>query len=78
MCQCPTTGNLHFYDIISGGEIVKEGSVNALQRATFISTLPRKIPCKYWVFETFFAGIFQNILKKSFLKAFLALFTLCS
>lgn len=51
---------------------------NALQRAISISTLPRKTPCKYWLFQSFFAGNYQKILKKGFLKMFLVLFIICS
>ena len=54
------------------------GSVNALKGATFISTLASGNPHKYRLCGPVFASIFQNILKKAFLKVIFGMFTICS
>ena len=38
LCQCPRTGNLHFYGICMEYYEVAAKCVNALVRATYIST----------------------------------------
>ncbi len=38
MCQCPSTGLHHFYDLPTGKRLKASKSVNALQRAYIIST----------------------------------------
>ena len=40
MCQCPSTGNPHFYTPVIGGRVPLRVGVNALQRAIPISTSP--------------------------------------
>ena len=39
MCQCPEWGDLHFYGLNVEDKSNNEGCVNALNGATFISTI---------------------------------------
>ena len=77
-CQCPEWGDLHFY-VQSLSQIVqKYNCVNALNGATFISTLASGNPCKSRLCGSIFPEVFQNILKKAFLKGVFWKFTICS
>ena len=78
LCQCPEWGDLHFY-VQSLSQIVqKYNCVNALKGATFISTLASGNPCKSRLCGSIFPEVFQNILKKAFLKGVFWKFTICS
>ena len=52
--------------------------VNALNGATFISTLASGNPCKSRLCGSIFPEVFQNILKKAFLNGVFWKFTICS
>ena len=52
--------------------------VNALHRASPISTLPLGKPYKYWVCGLVFAGNYLTIQIFRFFSPFLVLFTICS
>ena len=79
MCQCPEWGDLHFYDYAgSDKDKLFAYCVNALNGATFISTLGSGNPHKQRLCEAVFAEVFQNILKMKVFHAIFAKFTICS
>ena len=78
MCQCPEWGDLHFYGLNVEDKSNNEGCVNALNGATFISTEITVNPCKSRLCGSIFPEVFQNILKKAFLKGVFWKFTICS
>ena len=63
-CQCPPTGHTHFYDELKAIEKVIATSVNALQRATLISTVPPQEPLFYKASRTPFCRLFTEYSEK--------------
>ena len=77
-CQCPERGDLHFYETTKKTNEWIFRCVNALNGATFISTLASGNPCKSRLCGSIFPEVFQNIPKKAFLKGVFWKFTICS
>ena len=67
VCKCPRTGNTHFYGNVV--EVLPEGTtgVNALVRATLISTVPLSSPYFMRISDPISVSNSQNILKKAVL-----------
>ena len=57
LCQCPTSGFSHFYCVMVLFTLALAGCVNALYRASPISTIPFKKPYKINGFRDRFQGV---------------------
>ena len=77
-CQCPHTGNTHFYDgNVGNSESGKLVSMPSHGQHSFL-LYPLKCPCFMRIIDPIFAGNSQNILKKTFFRGFTCMFTVCS
>ena len=78
MSQCPLSGFFHFYTKYHGWKHQKSDWVNALYRASSISTLPSGNALKWSICGLDFASNCLTISKSAYFLLFLCLFTLCS
>ena len=78
MCQCPRTGNLHFYEMYSDDDsVLLSVSMPSYGQLTFL-LYPLKRPYFIRISDSDFAGNSQKILKTRLFIRFTCMFTVCS
>ena len=76
--QCPEWGVLHFYPKFNGCYAVNKSTCQCPEWGDLHFYLASGNPCKSRLCGSIFSEVFQNILKKAFLKGVFWKFTICS